>query len=213
MNNWFKRNGIHVIMCVLLIIIAYAYFFTPILNGKVLPQGDIMRAQASQKEINDVRAKTGHSPLWTNSMFGGMPSYQIWMSLPSNITTYVQSGIKAIFPSPIDTLLIFLLGTYLLFCVLKLNPWLAAAGALAFTFSSYNFILIYAGHANQVYAIAFFAPLIAGIILTFRGKYLLGGSLTAFFLAMEIRADHIQMTYYLFLSIIVLVIIELYHAI
>jgi hypothetical protein len=213
MNNWFKRNGIHVIVAVILVIIAYAYFFTPLMQGKVLPQGDIMRAQATQKEMMDTRAKTGHTPLWTNSMFGGMPTYLIWMSPPNNITTYVQSGIKALFPSPVDVLLIYLLGAYLLFCVLKLNPWLAAAGALAFTFSSYNFILIIAGHANQVYAIAFFAPLLAGIILTFRGKYLLGGSLTAFFLAMEIRADHIQMTYYLFLGIIVLVIIELYHAI
>lgn len=213
MNNWFKRNGIHVLISVILIVIAYAYFFTPIMQGKVLPQGDIMRAQATQKEIMDTRAKAGYSPLWTNSMFGGMPSYQIWMPLPTNITTYVQSGIKAIFPNPVDVLLIYLLGAYLLFCVLKLNPWLAAAGALAFTFSSYNFILIEAGHANQVYAIAFFAPIVAGLILTFRGKYLLGGSLTAFFLAMELRADHVQMTYYLFLSIIVFVLIELYHAI
>lgn len=213
MNNWFKRNGIHVIICVILVIIAYAYFFTPLMQGKVLPQGDIMRAQATQREIMDTRAKTGHAPLWTNSMFGGMPSYQIWMSLPDNITTYVQSGLRTIFPEPVDVLLIYLLGAYLLFCVLKLNPWVAAAGALAFTFSSYNFILIYAGHSNQVYAIAFFAPILAGIILTLRGKYLLGGSLTAFFLAMEIRADHIQMTYYLFLGIIVLILIELYHAI
>lgn len=213
MNNWFKRNGIHVVICAILVIIAYAYFFTPIMQGKVLPQGDIMRAQASQKEILDTRAKTGHAPLWTNSMFGGMPSYLIWTSLPDNITTYVQSAINTVFPNPLNLVLIYLLGAYLLFCVLKLNPWLAAAGALAFTFSSYNFILIEAGHANQADAIAFFAPLIAGIILIFRGKYLLGGSLTAFFLAMEIRAEHIQMTYYLFLSIIILVIIELYHAI
>ena len=213
MNNWFKRNGIHVIVAVILVIIAYAYFFTPIMQGKVLPQGDIMRAQATQKEMMDTHAKTGHYPLWTNSMFGGMPTYLIWASLPDNITTYVQSGIKAVFPNPIDTLLIYLLGAYLLFCVLKINPWLAGAGALAFTFSSYNFILIEAGHANQAYAIAFFAPIIAGIILTLRGKYLLGGSLTAFFLAMELRADHIQMTYYLFLALIVLVLVELYHAI
>jgi hypothetical protein len=213
MNNWFKRNGIHVLMVAILIAVAYAYFFTPVMQGKVLPQGDIMRAQASQKEILDVRAKTGHAPLWTNSMFGGMPSYLIWTSLPDNITTYVQSVINSVFPNPLNLVLVYLLGAYLLFCVLKLNPWLAAAGALAFTFSSYNFILIDAGHNNQVEAIAYFAPLVAGIILTLRGKYLLGGSLTAFFLAMEIRSEHIQMTYYLLLSIIILLIIELYHAI
>src|ERR1700761_8676407 len=106
MNNWFKRNGTHIIIVVILLIITYAYFFTPLMQGKVLPQGDILRAQASQKEIMDTRAKTGHAPLWTNSMFGGMPSYRIWMALPNNVTTYVQALFKAIFPNPVDTLLL-----------------------------------------------------------------------------------------------------------
>ena len=213
MNNWFKRNSVHFIIIAILIAISFAYFFTPLMQGKALAQGDVQRAQSMQKEIMDTRAKTGHEPLWTNSMFGGMPSYQIHVLYPNNITSYVVEGLKTVFPNPVDTVLLCLLGAYLLLCVLKLNPWLAAAGALAFAFSSYNFILIDAGHANQVYAIAFFAPLIAGIILTFRGKYWLGSSLTAFFLAMEIRANHIQMTYYLLLSIIILVIIQLYHVI
>ncbi len=212
MNNWFKRNSIHFIIVAILIALSYAYFFTPLMQGKALSQSDVVQAQGSQKEIMDVYAKTGHAPLWTNSMFGGMPSYQIWMPLPYSITTYVIEGMKTIFPNPVDTLLLLLLGAYLLFCVLKLNPWLAAAGAIAFAFSSYNFILIDAGHANQIYAMAFFAPILAGIILTIRGKYLIGASLTAFFLAMEIRSNHIQMTYYLLLAIIILVIVELYDA-
>lgn len=213
MNNWFKRNSIHFIIVAILIALSYAYFFTPLMQGKALSQSDVVQAQGSQKEIMDVYAKTGHAPLWTNSMFGGMPSYQIWMPLPYSITTYVIEGVKAIFPNPVDTVLLCLLGAYLLFCVLKLNPWLAAAGAIAFAFSSYNFILIDAGHANQVYAMAFFAPILAGIILTLRGKYWIGGSITAFFLSMEIRSNHIQMTYYLLLAILILVIVELYGAV
>jgi hypothetical protein len=213
MNNWFKRNSIHIIIVAILLVVSFAYFFTPLMQGKALAQGDVQRAQSMQKEIMDTRAKTGKEPLWTNSMFGGMPSYQIHVLYPNNITSYVVQSLKAIFPNPVDTVLLSLLGAYLLLCVLRLNPWLAAAGAMAFAFSSYNFILIDAGHANQAYAIAFFAPLLAGIILTFRGKYLLGASLTAFFLAMEIRANHIQMTYYLLISILILVIIQLYHAI
>jgi len=213
MNNWFKRNSIHFIIVAILIALSYAYFFTPLMQGKALSQSDVVQAQGSQKEIMDVYAKTGHAPLWTNSMFGGMPSYQIWMPLPYSITTYVIEGMKTIFPNPVDTLLLLLLGAYLLFCVLNLNPWLAAAGAIAYAFSSYNFILIDAGHANQVYAMAFFAPILAGIILTLRGKYWIGGSITAFFLALEIRSNHIQMTYYLLLAILVLVIVELYGAI
>ena len=213
MNNWFKRNSVHFIIVAILIVISFAYVFTPIMQGKSLSQSDVIQAQGSQKEIMDVRAKTGHAPLWTNSMFGGMPTYQIWTSFPNSIATYVVEGMKTVFPNPVDTILLCLLGAYILFCVLKLNPLLALAGAIAFTFSSYNFILIDAGHANQMYAIAFFAPIVAGVILTFRGKYLLGGSLTAFALAMEIRSNHIQMTYYLLIALLVLVIVELYNAI
>jgi hypothetical protein len=213
MNNWFKRNSVHFIIVAILIVISFAYVFTPIMQGKSLSQSDVVQAQGSQKEIMDVRAKTGHAPLWTNSMFGGMPTYQIWTSFPNSITTYVVEGMKNTFPNPVDTILLCLIGAYILFSVLKLNPWLALAGAIAFTFSSYNFILIDAGHANQMYAIAFFAPIVAGVLLTFRGRYLLGGSLTAFALAMEIRSNHIQMTYYLLIALLILVIVELYNAI
>jgi hypothetical protein len=213
MNNWFKRNSIHFIIVAILIALSYAYFFTPLMQGKALSQSDVVQAQGSQKEIMDVRAKTGHAPLWTNSMFGGMPTYQIWTEFPTSVTTYVIEGLKALFPNPVDTVLLCLLGAYLLFCVLRLNPWLAAAGAIAFAFSSYNFILIDAGHSNQIFAIAFFAPILAGIILTLRGKYLIGASLTALFMAIEIRANHVQMTYYLMFAVIILVIVELYNAI
>lgn len=212
MNNWLKRNGIHLAIIGIFVVICFIYFL-PAFQGKVLTQGDVTRAQATQKEIMDVKAKTGTAPLWTNSMFGGMPAYQIWTLFPSNVTTWVINAVKGIFPTPVDTVLIMLLGAYLLFCVLRLNPWLAAAGAIAFTFSTYNFILLDAGHANQAFAIAFFAPILAGILLTLRGRYFIGAALTAFFLAMEIRANHIQMTYYLMLAILILVGIEVYHAV
>ncbi|GAB2704492.1 YfhO family protein [Mucilaginibacter koreensis] len=211
MNNWFKRNSVHLLIVGIFAVISF-FYFTPVFQGKTLSQGDVIRAQSTQKEIMDVKAKTGKAPLWTNSMFSGMPAYQIWVPFPSNVTTYVVQALKTIFPNPVDTVLLYMLGAYLLLCVLGLNPWLAAAGGLAFAFSSYNFILIDAGHANQAYAIAFFAPVIAGIILTFRGRYLTGAVLTAFFLAMEIRCNHIQMTYYLMLAILIFVCIELYHA-
>uniref|UniRef100_UPI0032E02D4D YfhO family protein n=1 Tax=Mucilaginibacter sp. Bleaf8 TaxID=2834430 RepID=UPI0032E02D4D len=160
----------------------------------------------------DYRAK-GQTILWTNQILGGMPAYQIWAPYSSNLTSHVISAVKAIFPNPVDTVLLLLVGAYFLFRVLKINPWLAAAGAVAFTFSSYNFILLVAGHANQAFAIAFFAPIVASIILTLRGRYLLGGSLTALFLALEIRANHLQMSYYLMLGLLILVGIELYHAV
>ncbi|HEY4322429.1 MAG TPA: hypothetical protein VGN20_00545 [Mucilaginibacter sp.] len=211
MNNWFKQNGIHFLVGAIFLVICFLYF-TPAFQGKTLGQSDVIGAQSTQKEINDYKAKDT-TILWTNQIFGGMPAFQIWAPYPDNVTTHVVSIIKTIFPNPVDTVLLLLFGTYFLFFVLKLNPWLAAAGALAFTFSSYNIILLAAGHSNQAFAIAFFAPIIASIILTFRGNYLLGGSLTTLFLAMEIRANHIQMTYYLLIILIILLGIELYHSI
>lgn len=211
MNNWFKKNGIHFAVVAIFLAVCF-FYFTPAFQGKTLGQSDVIGAQSTQKEINDYRAKDT-TILWTNQIFGGMPVFQIWAPYSSNIAKHIISVGKTVFPNPIDTVLIFLLGTYFLFIVLKLNPWLAAAGALAFTFSSYNIILLVAGHSNQAYAIAFFAPILGSIILTFRGRYLLGGVLTALFLSIEIAANHVQMTYYLLFAILILAGIELYHAI
>lgn len=211
MGNWFKRNGIHFAVIGIFVIICFLYF-TPAFQGKTLGQNDVTRAQSTQKEIMDYRAK-GQTILWTNQILGGMPAYQIWAPYSNNITTHIIAALKAVFPTPVDTVLLLLLGAYLLFCVLKLNPWLAAAGAVAITFSTYNFILLVAGHANQAYAIAFFAPILAGVILALRGKLFEGATLTALFLAIEIRANHIQMTYYLMIALLLLIIFELYNAI
>ena len=131
MNNWFKRNGIHLAIIGIFIALCFVYF-SPALQGKALYQSDVLMAQGMQKEIMDFKAKDGKGPLWTNSMFGGMPAFQIWVQYPNNVTTYVISFFKTVFPNPIDTVLLYLLGAYLLFCVLRINPWLAAAGAIAF---------------------------------------------------------------------------------
>lgn len=211
MNNWFKRNGIHFAIAAIFLVICFI-FLTPAFQGKTLGGNDVTRAQSTQKEINDYKAKDT-TILWTNQIYGGMPAYQVWAPYKANLTTWVVTAINYTFPTPVGTVLLFLLGTYFLFIVLKVNPWLAAAGAVAFTFSSYNIILLTAGHANQAFAIAFFGPILAGIILTLRGKHLLGFSITALFLALEIRANHVQMTYYLMLALLIMLGIELYHAI
>ena len=158
MSNWFKRNSIHFIIAAVFFVICFLYF-TPAFQGKTLGQSDVVGAQSTQKEINDYRAKDT-TILWTNQIFGGMPAFQIWAPYPDNLTTHIVSALKAIFPNPIDTVLILLFGSYFLFLVLKLTPWLAAAGAVAFTFSSYNIILLVAGHSNQAFAIAFFCSIV-----------------------------------------------------
>jgi hypothetical protein len=212
MNNWLKRNGIHLAISAFFVLICFVYF-SPVLQGKAPAQGDVLQAKATQREIMEYKAKDGKGPLWTNQMFGGMPAYQIWVQYPLNLTTYGISLVKDVFPDPVGTVLLYLLGAYLLFCTLKINPWLAAAGAIAFAFTSYNFIIIAAGHSNKALAIGFFAPILAGIILTLRGRYLMGASLTALFLALNIRSNHIQMTYYFLLALLIFVGIEIYHAI
>ncbi|QEK52249.1 hypothetical protein FYC62_11820 [Pedobacter aquae] len=218
--NWFKKNGIHLAVIGVFVILCFIYF-APAFQGKVLVQNDVSQAKAMQMEIMKYKEIDGKAPLWTNSMFGGMPSYQIWATYPKNITTYIMTSYRALFPNPVDMVLLYMLGSYLLFNVLlglyndkqkSLNAYLAAIGALAFTFSSYNFIIIEAGHGNKALAIGFFAPVLAGILLTLRGRYLLGAALTALFIALEIRVNHIQMTYYLFLALLILVGIEFYHA-
>jgi len=211
MNNWFKRNGIHFAIIAIFFGICF-FYLTPSFQGKTFAQNDVTRAQSTQKEIMDYRAKDT-TILWTNQVLGGMPTFQLWASYPYNVTTEIFRYVKAVFPDPVAILLILMCGAYFLFCVLKLNPWLAAAGAVAVAFSSYNIIYMVAGHTNQAYAIAFFAPIIAGILLTLRGNYLTGASLTALFLALEIRSNHIQMTYYLLIAIIILVIVELFNAV
>ncbi|MCD0487554.1 YfhO family protein [Pedobacter sp. MC2016-14] len=212
MNTWFKRNGIHLAIIAFFVIICFVYF-SPVIQGKAPAQSDVLQAKAMQKEIMDYKAKDGKGPLWTNQMFGGMPTYQIWAQYPMNIAGHVISFVKIVLPDPVDTVLLYLLGAYLLFCVLKVNPYLAAAGAIAFAFTSYNFIIIAAGHSNKALAIAFCAPIIASVILTLRGKYWLGGSLLALFMALEIRSNHIQMTYYLFIALLIYIGIEIYNAI
>ena len=121
MNNWFKRNGIHLAIIGIFIALCFVYF-APVMQGKALPQYDVLQAQAMQKEIMKVKAETGTAPLWTNAMFGGMPAYQIWAQYPSNVATYIISFFKTVFPNPVDTVLLYLLGAYLLFSVLRIKP-------------------------------------------------------------------------------------------
>lgn len=211
MNNWLNKNGIHIAILAAFVVICFIYF-SPVLQGKAPAQSDVLQSKAMQKEIMEYKEKDGKGPLWTNQMFGGMPSYQIWVQYAYNGATYGIALVTKALPNPVGTVLLLLVGAYFLFITLKVNPWLAAAGAIAFAFTTYNFVLIATGHSNKALAIGFFAPIIASLFITLRGRYLLGASLTALFLALEIRANHVQMTYYLFLSLLILVGIELYQA-
>jgi hypothetical protein len=202
----------HLVVVLIILVVILAYF-SPLLEGKRLKQSDITQWKGMSKEITDFRAKTGEEALWTNSMFGGMPAYQISVQYKGNLIRFIDDIFKFGLPHPANLVFIYFIGFFILLMVLKVDPWLAMAGALAFTFSSYFFIILEAGHNSKAHAIGYMAPVLAGILLTFRGKYIAGGLLTALFLALELRANHLQITYYLAMMVVALGIFELITAI
>ncbi len=208
----FKKLIPHIVAVLLMVVISFAYFH-PLLQGKKLQQSDIMHWKGMSKEIVDYRAKTGEEALWTNSMFGGMPAYQISVKQNSNFIGFFDKLFTLGLPHPAGFLFLYFIGFYILLVSLRVNPWVAIAGALAYAFSSYFLIIIEAGHNSKAHAIGYMAPVLAGILLSYRGKYFLGALLTALFLSLEIKANHFQITYYLMLIVLLLIICVLIKAI
>lgn len=196
-------------VAVILFLIITMLYFSPLFQGKKLQQGDITRHRGMSKEIADHREKTGEEALWTNSMFGGMPAYQISVKYKANLISYVDKIFRLGLPNPAGYVFLYFLGFFVLLLILGVDPWISIAGAIAFALSSYFFIILEAGHNSKAHAIAYMAPVLASIILSFRGKVLLGGILTALFLALELNAGHPQISYYLMLIVLVLGAFEL----
>jgi hypothetical protein len=201
-----------VVPIIIFLILSLGYL-SPLLEGKKLRQDDIIRHKGMSKEVADFREKTGEEALWTNSMFGGMPAYQISVKYKGNLVQYVDKIMRLGLPRPADWVFLYMLGFFILLVALKVNPWISMAGAIAYGFSSYFFIILEAGHNSKAHAIAYMAPFLAGVILSYRGKYWLGGILTLLFMALEIQAGHPQITYYLGILVLVLGITELVSAI
>lgn len=211
-KNLFK-SLFPVVAAILIFVVLSLAFMSPLLEGKVLKQDDTMRFLGMSKEIVDFREKTGDEPLWTNSMFGGMPAYQISTKYKANLLQYVDKVFRLGLPRPADMVFLYMIGFFILLMVLGVNPWLSIAGAIAYGLSSYFLIILEAGHNSKAHAIGYMAPALAGIILAYRGKYLLGGILTLLFLSLQIRAGHPQITYYLMMLVLVLGVVELVSAI
>ena len=189
---------------VIFVAITYGYF-TPLLKDKVIVQSDMVQNKGMSKEIIDFKAKYHKEPLWTNSMFGGMPAYQISISYPSNLITPLRNAFMLWFPTPANMVFSYMLGFFILLLVLKVDKWLSIIGAIGFGFSSFLFLIIDAGHNTQALAIGYMAPVFAGVILVCRGKYLLGGALTGLFMALELLCNHPQIAYYLILFLMIYV--------
>lgn len=197
---------------VVFIAITVFYFKPVVLDKKEIRQGDIINFKGASKEIIDFRTETKQEALWTNSMFGGMPAYQISALYPNNWLQQIDKAFMLWLPHPAGLVFLYFIGFYILLLCMRVNPWLSIVGALAYGFSSYFFIIIEAGHNSKAHAIGYMAPLLGSILLTLKGKRLLGASLTALFTGLELYSNHVQITYYLFMLVFVIVLFELYAA-
>lgn len=193
------------------IIISLAYFY-PVLQGKEIFQSDIAQYIGMARQQNEFRAETGEEPYWTDAAFGGMPTYQLGANYPHN---YVKSLDRALrfLPRPADYLFLYFIGIYILFLVLKIDYRLAFLGALAFGLSTYLIIILGVGHNAKAHAIAYMPWVLGGILLCFRKNYIWGFILLALGMALEISANHFQMTFYLLLLVIIIGIVYLIDAI
>jgi len=200
------------LVAILIFLAITMVFLSPLIEGKQILQSDIVNWKGTAKEIADYRDKTGQEPLWTNSIFGGMPAYQISTRYNGNMLGFVDNVLTLGLPHPANMVFLYFAGFFILLIVLGLNPWLSVAGAIAYAFSSYFFIIIEAGHNSQAHAIGYIAPVLAGMILTLRKKYLWGFILTAVFLSLEVKQNHLQITYYLALTAVILGLVELVYA-
>lgn len=209
MKNLFswQRLWPHVIAVLGFMLLSIAYV-SPVLQGKKLNMHDDQQAKAAAREVVTYHEKTGEWSQWTNSMFGGMPAFMIGTDYSTSLPTKIGQGVNKILPAPANYLLTGLVSAYILFLVLGASGWIAALGAIAFAFSSFNIINLEAGHVSQIIAVMYAPGVLAGIFVAFRKHWLAGSALTALFLSLELYANHVQITYYLGIAIIVLVIIE-----
>ncbi len=201
------RPGLpHIVAIILFIIISFSYFF-PVLEGKTLKANDSMVSTINSKEIRDYREKYKQEPLWTNSIFSGMPAYLISVKFPGNLLKHLDTALR-VFKMPVSVLFLSMAGFYLMLLLFGVNPWLSVAGAIAYGLSSFFFQILAAGHNTQAIALAYMAPTIGGIYYAYRKDVIKGALLTAFMLSLEILANHAQITYYAFICLLIFIIIE-----
>ncbi len=206
MSKTYFRQIVPYLAAIIIFLGITLIYFSPLLEGKKLKQHDIAMFKGMSKEIVDFRAKTGEEPLWTNSMFGGMPAWQISVKYSGNLMMDLDRVIRLGLPGPADYVFLYFLGFFILLLIMKVDPWVAIVGSIAYALSSYFFIILGAGHTSKAHAIGYMAPVLAGIIWTYRGHIWKGSLLTAVALSLEILSGHLQITYYLLILVAVYVV-------
>ena len=210
-NTFFQKNksALSIIAAIIAFAVITLVYFNPVLEGKRIKQHDIEMHLGMSQEINQYREATGEQTLWTNAPFGGMPAWNISVTPKGNLTEPIYQALRIRLPQSLGSVFICMLGFFVLLLALDCGFWISFIGAIAYGFTSYLFIVIGAGHNAKAMAMAYMAPVIAGVLLAYKGKYLWGCLLTAFAMAFEVRTNHLQITYYLALIIVILVIAEL----
>jgi len=194
--NW--KSLVPVFAALALFYVLSLVYFSPVIEGKQLVQSDKKNWQGMAQEIQEHRdAYDGEDPLWTESMFSGMPAYQIAVSWPRNMLSLADDLFHGFLPRPANFLFLYLVGMFILLRCLKVDPWLSLVGAIAFGFSSYFFVILDAGHNSKANAIGYMPMVLGAFHLLYRGRMLLGAALLALFMGLEIAMNHIQVTYYL----------------
>lgn len=184
---------------VIFFLIVSCVYFSPMLGGKVLPQGDLQKSESMKAAQVNYHDQTGEYSTWSPAMFSGMPGYQIYTEPQHSAFNIIRNTLNLKFmgwSNTIGVLFLYLLGFYIALIALGVSPWLALAGALAFGLGSYNIIIIEAGHITKAWAMSMIAPILAGMVLAFRRKYVWGGILFTCALAFQISCNHIQITFY-----------------
>lgn len=193
------------------ILLSFAYF-SPVLDGKKLRQGDIRNFIGGSRDIVEFREAYGEEPLWTASMFSGMPAYQISVKYGDTALTLLHKLFTAFLPAPVSFLFLYMLGMYILLRCLRVDAWLALVGALAYGFSSYFFVILEAGHNSKALAVGYMPMVLGGFYLLMRGDKLLGAALFALSLALMVWVNHVQVTYYLGIVLVLFALAETWRA-
>ena len=190
-------------------VVAGVIYNYPMLTGKKLDQSDITQSIGPAQEAQNYYEENGELTLWTNSMFGGMPSFMVYMDYLSSVTLTILRFTRDLIPAPANYIFLYLTGFYIMMIMLGYNPWIAVLGGIGYAFASYNIISIDVGHVNKIQALAYAPPFIGAVILTYRGNFLLGGVLAAVCAGLEIASNHLQITYYFIIALVIYAIFEL----
>src|SRR5690554_1213553 len=189
-------------------------YFSPIVfDGKMMFQGDILQWEGSAKEILEYRESTGEEALWTNRMFGGMPSYLISLESSGDITNLLIKIVTLGLPHPINALFMGMLGMYVFLLSLRVRTEIAIMGAWVFAFNTFNLLSLEAGHNAKIWAVCLIPMIFAGIQLAFGGRKLLGVAITAFALMLQLKFNHLQITYYTLIAVVIYGIGQLAYAV